>query len=37
MSTPHGVRPAPRLAIGLGCDRGTPEATVEACLREALA
>lgn len=26
-----------RLAIGLGCDRGTPEATVEACLREALA
>uniref|UniRef100_UPI00190F9D54 cobalamin biosynthesis protein n=1 Tax=Raoultella sp. 18083 TaxID=2681462 RepID=UPI00190F9D54 len=26
-----------RLAIGLGCDRGTPEATVDACLREALA
>ncbi len=26
-----------RLAIGLGCDRGTPEATVEACLHAALA
>lgn len=26
-----------RLAVGLGCDRGTPEATVEACLRAALA
>ena len=26
-----------RLAIGLGCDRGTPETTVEACLREPLA
>ncbi|XDF35542.1 cobalamin biosynthesis protein [Paracidovorax avenae] len=37
MSTAHGARPAPRLAIGLGCDRGTPEATVEACLHEALA
>ncbi|GKS99526.1 cobalamin biosynthesis protein [Acidovorax sp. SUPP3434] len=26
-----------RLAIGLGCDRGTPEATVQACLLQALA
>jgi cobalt-precorrin 5A hydrolase len=28
---------APTLAIGLGCDRGTPLATVQQCLNEALA
>lgn len=26
----------PRLALGLGCDRGTPLATVQACLQQAL-
>lgn len=26
-----------RLALGLGCDRGTPLATVQACLQQALA
>lgn len=28
---------APSLAIGLGCDRGTPLATVQQCLQQALA
>jgi cobalt-precorrin 5A hydrolase len=28
---------APRLALGLGCDRGTPLATVQTCLQQALA
>lgn len=27
----------PQLALGLGCDRGTPLATVQACLQQALA
>ena len=27
----------PTLAIGLGCDRGTPLATVQQCLQQALA
>jgi cobalamin biosynthesis protein CbiG len=30
-------RPAPRLALGLGCDRGTPAATLERAVAEALA
>ena len=29
--------PSLRLALGLGCDRGTPLATVQACLQQALA
>lgn len=26
-----------RIALGIGCDRGTPAATIEACIAEALA
>lgn len=35
MNAMNGIRLA--LALGLGCDRGTPLATVQACLRQALA
>ncbi|MBY0454018.1 MAG: cobalamin biosynthesis protein [Burkholderiaceae bacterium] len=31
------TRPSATLAVGLGCDRGTPLATVQNCLNEALA
>ncbi len=41
--SPNGVNEqspmniTPRLALGLGCDRGTPLATVQACVQQALA
>ncbi len=31
------MKPTQKIALGIGCDRGTPQATIDMCVAEALA